>query len=160
MYVWPHTNALLSQPYCTVYFEKFLHEFCAASLYLSTFPDHGKGNISCFLKIKIHSENRSLKLFNIILDLSLRYCPSTIDLMNEWEGKFVFRKYCTVRSLKLSVYERLHPKRSTSYPQRWKKSRAYILYYNPPNIGANMTVLMRAFKWYVIWPALILLWWS
>ena len=30
-----------------------------------------------------------------------------------------------------------------------KKSRAYILYYNPPNIGAKMTVLMRAFTWYV-----------
>ena len=59
-----------------------------------------------------------------------------------------------------NIYVRVHPKRSTSYPQRWKKSRAYIFHSNPPNIGAKMTVLTRAFKWYVIWPDLILLWWS
>ena len=40
------------------------------------------------------------------------------------------------------------------------EKRAYISHCNPPNIEAKMTVLMRAFKWYVIWPALILLWWS
>ena len=49
-------------------------------------------------------------------------------------------------------------KRSTSYPQRWKKSRDYISHCNPPNIGTKITVLMRAFKRYVIWPDLIRLW--
>ena len=32
------------------------------------------------------------------------------------------------------TYERLYPKWSTSYPQRWKKSRAYIFHCNTPPI--------------------------
>ena len=69
-------------------------------------------------------------------------------------NKYFFQMYLFQTILRLTFQE-LHPRGSTQKEALAthsveKKSRAYILYYKPPNIGAKRTVLMRAFKWYVI----------
>ena len=48
------------------------------------------------------------------------------------------------------AYETVHSMMYKVVPQRGKKSRANIFHCKPPNIGAKITVLTRAFKRYVI----------
>ena len=123
--------------------------------------------VNCSLKTKMHyfpdltKQFADYPLFLVKIIKLWMCCPRSLVSRSE-EEILVLRLSTKTKCwiINKSPYERLHPKRSTSYPQRWQKSRAYVFYCNPPNIGTKMTVLMRAFKWYVIWPDQILLWWS
>ena len=107
--------------------------------------DHGHGSV-----IDVH-------FYMIILFDGLGFCNFFIEFCTQISLQNKDRnngRGCTnvlhPWTLKVSIvfsYERLHPKRSTSYPQRWEKCWAFIFHCNPPNIGTKMTVLMRAFKW-------------
>ena len=90
---------------------------------------------------------------NTIL-ISSVYLQSGLDHQTEQPfgtQSFTQLAYC-------NLYETVHSMKYKVVPQHWKQSRVNIFHCNPPNIGAKITVLTRAFKRYVIWPDLIPLW--